>query len=132
MSTDKKRTIAKPSKSTASLTKKRPALGGSMVKMRLKAYYPDRLDYSVREIVETVKRTGAVVSGPIPLPRRIRRWTLLTSPHVDKDAREQLQLTQHGRVLIIHVSSADTMNAIRQIELPPEVDVVIQVVDSLK
>ena len=101
-----------------------------MVKIRLKAYYPDRLDHSVREIIETVKRTGAVVSGPIPLPRRRHRWTLLTSPHVDKDAREQLQLTQHGRMLVVHVSSADTMNAIQQVELPPEVAVMIRVVDG--
>ena len=131
MLTEKKRSTTKPVK-TASLskTKKSSVLGGSVVKIRLKAYYPDRLDHSVREIMDAVKRTGAVVKGPIPLPRRTRRWTVLTSPHVDKDARDQFQLTQHGRVLIVYVSSADTMNAIRQIELPPEVDVVIQVVDN--
>lgn len=131
MSTDKKRLVSKSAKGTApAKAKKHPVLAGSTVKIRLKAYYPDRLDHSVREIIDAVKRTGAVVSGPIPLPRRTRRWTVLTSPHVDKDARDQFQLTQHGRVLIVYVSSADTMNAIRQIELPPEVDVMIQVVDG--
>jgi small subunit ribosomal protein S10 len=131
MPVNKKRPASKITKNTASSkVKKRVVLEGSIVKIRLKAYYPDRLDYSVREIIDTVKRTGAVVGGPIPLPRRTRRWTLLTSPHVDKDARDQLHITDHGRILIVYVSSADTMNAIRQIELPPEVEVMIQVVDG--
>lgn len=129
MVADKKRSSLKATKSA--LKTKQPAVqNGSVIKMRLKAYYPDRLDHSVREIIDAVKRTGAVVRGPIPLPRRIRRWTVLTSPHVDKDARDQLQLTQHGRLLIVYVSSADTMSAIRQIELPSEVDIIIEIVDG--
>ncbi len=98
------------------------------VQIRLEAFYPKQLDESVQAIMQTVKRTGVLVKGPIPLPKRIRKLTVLSSPHVDKDARDQFQIAKHGRVLIVYVSSVDTMSAIKQVELPPEVEVSIRIV----
>jgi ribosomal protein S10 len=95
----------------------------SKLRIRLTAFYPDRLDYCAREIVETVKRTGGLVKGPIPLPNKTRKLTVLSSPHVDKDARDQFQTTEHRRLIIVYAGSMDTMN---QIELPPEVKVTIE------
>src|SRR5260370_22291872 len=74
---------------------------GDKIRIRLKAYDHRILDQSTREIVETAKRTGADVAGPIPLPTTINRWTVLRSPHVDKKSREQFEMRTHKRLIDI-------------------------------
>ena len=100
---------------------------GEKIRIRLKAYDHRILDQSTREIVETAKRTGANVAGPIPLPTTINRWTVLRSPHVDKKSREQFELKTHKRVIDILDSRAQTVDALTKLDLPAGVDVEIKV-----
>ena len=100
---------------------------GDKIRIRLKAYDHRILDQSTREIVETAKRTGADVAGPIPLPTTINRWTVLRSPHVDKKSREQFELKTHKRVIDILDSRAQTVDALTKLDLPAGVDVEIKV-----
>ena len=97
------------------------------IRIRLKAYDHHLLDRSMREIVETVRRTGARVTGPVLLPTMINRWTVLRSPHVDKKSREQFELKTHKRVIDIHDSRAQTVDALTKLDLPAGVDVEIKV-----
>ena len=97
------------------------------IRIRLKAYDHHLLDRSVKEIVETVRRTGARVSGPVLLPTIINRWTVLRSPHVDKKSREQFELKTHKRVIDILDSRAQTVDALTKLDLPSGVDVEIKV-----
>ena len=97
------------------------------IRIRLKAYDHRLLDRSVKEIVETVRRTGARVSGPVLLPTIINRWTVLRSPHVDKKSREQFELKTHKRVIDILDSRAQTVDALTKLDLPAGVDVEIKV-----
>src|SRR5207237_2030245 len=83
-------------------------------------------DQSTREIVETAKRTGADVAGPIPLPTSINRWTVLRSPHVDKKSREQFEMRTHKRLIDILEPTPDTVDALMKLDLPPGVDVEIK------
>jgi len=85
------------------------------------------LDQSAGEIVETARRTGAKVAGPIPLPTKIHRYTVLRSPHVDKKSREQFELKTHKRVIDILDSRAATVDALTKLDLPAGVDVEIKV-----
>jgi len=85
------------------------------------------VDKSAEKIVKTVKATGAVVSGPIPLPTHKRIYTVLRSPHVNKKAREQFELCSYKRLLDIYSSSAKTVDALMRLELPSGVDVEIKV-----
>ena len=85
------------------------------------------LDKSAEKIVKTVKSTGAVVSGPIPLPTHKRIYTVLRSPHVNKKAREQFELCAYKRLLDIYSSSSKTVDALMKLELPSGVDVEIKV-----
>ena len=85
------------------------------------------VDKSAEKIVKTVKMTGAVVSGPIPLPTEKKIFTVLKSPHVNKKAREQFQLCSYKRVMDIHSSSSKTVDALMKLELPSGVDVEIKV-----
>jgi small subunit ribosomal protein S10 len=85
------------------------------------------VDKSAEKIVKTVKATGAVVSGPIPLPTHKRIYTVLKSPHVNKKAREQFELCSYKRLLDIYSSSAKTVDALMRLELPSGVDVEIKV-----
>src|SRR6266699_1278371 len=96
---------------------------GDKIRIRLKAYDHRILDQSTREIVETAKRTGADVAGPIPLPTNIERWTVLRSPHVDKKSREQFELRTHKRLLDINDSRPQTMDALTKLDLPAGVNV---------
>jgi small subunit ribosomal protein S10 len=96
------------------------------IRIRLKAYDHRLLDRSVKEIVETVRRTGARVSGPVLLPTVINRWTVLRSPHVDKKSREQFELKTHKRVIDILDSRAQTVDALTKLDLPAGVDVEIK------
>lgn len=96
------------------------------IRIKLKAYDFRLLDSSAGEIVETAKRTGAKVSGPIPLPTKIRRFTVLRSPHVDKKSREQFEQRTHRRLLDIFEPTQATIDALMKLDLPAGVDVEIK------
>ncbi|MCC7301658.1 MAG: 30S ribosomal protein S10 [Bacteroidia bacterium] len=97
------------------------------IRIKLKSYDYNLVDKSAEKIVKTVKQTGAVVSGPIPLPTHKRIYTVLRSPHVNKKAREQFQLCAYKRLLDIYANSK-TVDALSKLELPSGVDVDIKVV----
>ena len=97
------------------------------IRIRLKAYDHRILDQSTADIVDTAKRTGATVAGPIPLPTLKNRYTVLRSPHVDKKSREQFELKTHKRVIDILDSRAQTVDALTKLDLPAGVDVEIKV-----
>jgi len=96
------------------------------IRIRLKAYDHRLLDQSVVEIVDTAKRTGARVVGPIPLPVRINRFTVLRSPHVDKKSREQFEIRTHKRLLDILDPTPQTVDALMKLDLAAGVDVEIK------
>jgi small subunit ribosomal protein S10 len=96
------------------------------IRIRLKAYDHKQLDQSVGEIVDTVKRTGARLGGPIPLPTSIRRYTVLRSPHVDKKSREQFEIRTHRRLVDILEPTQQTIDALMKLELSAGVDVEIK------
>lgn len=96
------------------------------IRISLKAYDYRLLDQSVQEIVDTVKRTGAKVSGPIPLPTRINRYTVLRSPHVDKKSREQFEIRNHKRLIDILDPKQRTLDALTELDLPAGVHVEIK------
>ena len=99
---------------------------GDKIRIRLKAYDHRILDQSTKEIVDTAKRTGAEVAGPIPLPTIINRWTVLRSPHVDKKSREQFEIRTHKRVLDIVDPTPQTVDALMKLDLAAGVDVEIK------
>jgi len=96
------------------------------IRIRLMAYDHRILDLSCEEIVETVKKTGAVISGPLPLPTRRELFTVLRSPHIDKKSREQFQIKTHKRLLEIINPTAKTIDALRRLDLPAGVNVEIK------
>jgi small subunit ribosomal protein S10 len=96
------------------------------IRIRLKAYDHRLLDRSVKEIVDTVRRTGARVSGPVLLPTVINRWTVLRSPHVDKTSREQFEMRTHKRLLDIVDPTPQTVDSLMKLDLPAGVDVEIK------
>jgi small subunit ribosomal protein S10 len=96
------------------------------IRIRLKAYDHRLLDQSAGEIVETAKRTGAKVCGPIPLPTQIERYTVLRSPHVDKKSREQFEIRTHKRLLDIVEPTAKTVDELKKLNLPAGVDIKIK------
>ena len=96
------------------------------IRIRLKAYDFRLLDQSTAEIVDTARRTGANVSGPIPLPTQIQRFTVLRSPHVDKKSREQFEIRTHKRLLDIMQPTPETVDALMKLDLPAGVDVEIK------
>ncbi len=96
------------------------------IRIRLKAYDHRLLDRSVKEIVETAKRTGAGIKGPIPLPTRISKFCVLRSPHVDKKSREQFEIRTHKRLMDIVEPSQHTVDALMRLDLPAGVDVEIK------
>ena len=97
------------------------------IRIKLKSYDHNLLDKSAEKIVRAVKTTGAIVSGPIPLPTVKEKFTVLKSPHVNKKAREQFQLCTYKRLVDIYSSSAKTVDALMKLELPSGVDVEIKV-----
>ena len=99
---------------------------GDKIRIRLKAYDARVLDQSTGEIVETAKRTGARLAGPIPLPTEINKWTVLRSPHVDKKSREQLEMRTHLRLMDIIDPTDKTVDALMKLDLPAGVDVEIK------
>ncbi len=96
------------------------------IRIRLKAFDHRLIDRSAREIVETAKRTGATVKGPVPLPTKIERYTVLISPHVNKNARDQYELLTHKRLMDIIDPTDKTVDALMRLELPAGVDVQIR------
>ncbi len=96
------------------------------IRIKLKAFDHRLIDRSAREIVETAKRTGAQVRGPIPLPTRIERFTVLTSPHVNKDARDQYETRTHKRLMDIIDPNDKTVDALMKLDLAAGVDVQIK------
>ena len=97
------------------------------VRIKLKSFDHTLVDQSAEKIVKTVKNSGAIVSGPIPLPTHKRIYTVLKSPHVNKKAREQFELCSYKRLMDIYSSSSKTVDALMRLELPSGVDVEIKV-----
>ena len=96
------------------------------VRIRLKAFDHRSIDMSAVQIVETAKRTGAIVRGPIPLPTRIERYTLLRSPNADKKSRDQFEIRTHKRIMDIVEPTDKTIDALMKLDLPSGVDVEIK------
>lgn len=96
------------------------------IRIRMEAYDHSVLDQSASEIVDTAKRTGAVVHGPIPLPTRIERYTVLRSPHINKTSREQFEIRTHKRLIDIMQPTGKTIDALNKLSLPAGVDVKIR------
>jgi small subunit ribosomal protein S10 len=97
------------------------------IRIRLKAFDYKLIDRSAAEIVDTAKRTGAVVRGPVPLPTRIARYDLLSSPHVNKSARDQMEIRTHQRLMDILDPTDKTVDALMKLDLPAGVEVEIKV-----
>ncbi len=97
-----------------------------VIRIRMEAFDHTILDQSASEIVDTAKRTGSVVRGPIPLPTRVERYTVLSSPHVDKKARQQFEIRTHKRVIDIVQATARTIDALNKLVLPAGVDIKIK------
>ena len=96
------------------------------IRIKLKAYDHKLLDWSVGEIVETTRRTGAKVVGPVPLPTVRNRWTVLRSPHVDKKSREQFDIRTHKRIMEIVEPTPQTVDALMKLDLSGGVDIEIK------
>jgi len=97
------------------------------IRIRLKAFDHKLIDGSTKEIVDTAKRTGAQIRGPIPLPTKKERYTVLISPHVNKDARDQYEIRTHKRLVDIHQPTEKTVDALMKLDLAAGVDVQISV-----
>ena len=102
------------------------AVGNEKIRIRLKAYDHVVLDQSAEKIVDTAKRTGAKVSGPIPLPTQKEIVTILRSPHKHKDSREQFEMRTHKRVIDILYATQDTVDTLMKLDLPAGVDIEIK------
>ncbi len=96
------------------------------IRIRMEAYDHRVLDQSVADIIETAKRTGAKVSGPIPLPTRMERYTVLRSPHVDKKSREQFEMRTHKRLIDIIEPTPKTVDALNKLNMPAGIEVKIK------
>jgi small subunit ribosomal protein S10 len=96
------------------------------IRIRLKAYDHKLLDQSATDILDTARKTGAKVVGPIPLPTRINKFTVLRSPHIDKKSREQFEMRTHKRLLDILEPTQQTVDALMKLDLSPGVDVEIK------
>jgi small subunit ribosomal protein S10 len=96
------------------------------IKIRMEAFDHEAIDQSAMDIVQTAKRTGARVSGPVPLPTRIERFTVLRSPHIDKKSREQFEMRTHKRLIYITEATPKTMDALSKLNMPAGVDIRIK------
>ncbi len=101
-------------------------MGQQKIRIRLKAYDHRLIDASAEKIVETAKRTGAQVSGPVPLPTEKNVYTILRSPHVNKDSREQFEMRTHKRLIDILEPTTKTMDSLMRLDLPAGVDIEIK------
>ena len=100
------------------------------IRIRLKSFDHKLIDISTKEIVETAKRTGAQVKGPVPIPTRIEKVTVLKSPHKDKDARDQYEIRTHTRLVMIVMPTDKTVDALMKLDLAAGVDVQIKLVSD--
>ncbi len=125
-----KKTAAKTTKTKKNAETKKPVeskkKNTQTIRIRLKTFDHKLIDISAKEIVETAKRTGARVLGPIPLPTRKERFTILVSPHVDKDARDQYEIRTHKRLMDIVEPTDKTVDALMKLDLAAGVDVQIE------
>ena len=96
------------------------------LQVRLKAYDPRTIDQAASKIVETVKRTGGEVSGPVPLPTKIEKITILRAVHKYKDSREQFEMRTHKRLIVINNPSKDTIDALARLDLPSGIEINIK------
>ncbi len=102
-------------------------MAGQTIRIKLKSYDHALIDKSAEKIVRTIKSTGAIVSGPIPLPTKKTVYTVLRSPHVDKRSREQFELRQHKRLIYIFNASSKSVDSLTKLDLPAGVDVEMKV-----
>jgi len=100
------------------------------IRFKLKAYDHRVLDRAVSAIVDAVKRTGAELRGPIPMPTKIKRYTVIRSPHVNKDSREQFEIRIHSRMIDIVSATPETVDSLMKLDLAPEVEVEIRSMDK--
>jgi small subunit ribosomal protein S10 len=124
--TAKKSTEAKVTAKKSTEAKAAKKKNTQTIRIRLKTFDHKLIDLSAKEIVETAKRTGARVLGPIPLPTRKERFTILVSPHVDKDARDQYEIRTHKRLMDIVEPTDKTVDALMKLDLAAGVDVKIE------
>jgi small subunit ribosomal protein S10 len=117
---------AAPRPAAAAATAPRPKAGGQRIRIRLKAYDHKLLDQSASKIVETAESTGAKVAGPVPLPTRIERYTVMRSPFVDKDSQEAFEIRTHKRLIDVLEPSQKTISALMRLNLPAGVDIEIK------
>ena len=104
---------------------------GERIRIRMEGYDHEILDRTAAEIVDTAKKTGADVNGPIPLPTRIERYTVLRSPHIDRKSREQFEIRTHKRLIDILQPTGKTIEALNKgLSLPPGVDIKIRVLTA--
>ena len=101
-----------------------------VIKISLKSFDNNILNRAITEIVSTVRRTGAAIKGPVPLPTKIKKFTVLKSPHVNKDSREQFEIRTQKRLVIINYPTPQTVEALRKVDLPAGVDVEIKLVGA--
>ncbi len=101
-------------------------MASDKIRIKLKAYDYTLLDRSAAEIIDTAKRTGAQVAGPVPLPTSINKFTVLRGPHIDKKSREQFEMRTHKRLIDILEPTEQTLNALMRLDLSPGVDVEIK------
>ena len=101
-------------------------MSNTKVRIKLKAYEHRTLDKAAAKIVETVKRTGGVVSGPVPLPTEVQKYTILRAVHINKDSREQFEMRTHKRLIDINNPSKETIDALQHLDLPSGVDIQIK------
>ncbi len=106
-------------------------MNSQIIQIKLRAFDHKVLDQAVKEIVNTVKRTGARVRGPIPLPRRISRFTVLRSPHIDKDSREQFEIRVHKRLVSIVDATSQTIDALMKLDLASGVGVEVKLAEAV-
>jgi small subunit ribosomal protein S10 len=106
--------------------KETQSVTGQKIRVSLKSYDYKLLDKSVSEIVDTVKRTGATVAGPVPLPTKVSRFCVLRSPHVDKKSREQFEIRTHKRLIDILEPTQQTVDALMKLDLAAGIDVEIK------
>jgi len=109
-----------------SLPKENTCQPSKKIRIRLKAFDYKLIDQSAAEIVDTAKRTGAIVKGPVPLPTRMKRFDILRSPHVNKSSRDQLEIRTHQRLMDIVDPTDKTVDALMKLDLPAGVDVEIK------
>ncbi len=100
-------------------------MAGQKIRIRLKAYDHNLIDKSAEKIIRNVRQTGALISGPVPLPTQKTIYTVLRSPHVDKKSREQFEIRVHKRLIDIHNATPKTIDSLMKLELPSGVDIEI-------